>query len=149
MPRSYSIPLITGIVLLLMFLMLFWTGMDSAFSKTSAALPVKQFHLPPNQGTGLTASQMHGKAMYLYYCATCHGATGNSDGFNSYSLKPSPPKLSDPKIMAPLSDKTLKHAIKDGGTALGLSPHMPPWGRVLTNRDIDDTIQYIHTLMKK
>jgi len=147
MQKSHPIPLVISAALLSMIQLVFWAGMDSAFSAPSSTAPkAKQFLLPPKQGAGATASQLHGKAVYHYYCAVCHGATGNSDGFNSYSLPQPPPKLSDPKFMQTLTDQTLKHVITDGGTAIGLSAHMPPWGGVLNDRDIEDTIQYIRTL---
>lgn len=150
MQRSHSNLLIIGVALLLTIPLVLWGGMDSAFSAPSSTAPkTKQFQLPPKEGAGMTASQLRGKAVYHFYCAVCHGATGNSDGFNSYSLPKPPPKLSDPKFMATLTELKLKHVIKDGGSAVGLSPHMPPWGGVLNNRDIDDTIQYVHTLTQK
>jgi mono/diheme cytochrome c family protein len=148
MSRAYPPLMIIGAILALTFALTFGILTDPALSDTHGAAPDKQFHLPPRNKSGLTPGQKRGQPLYHYYCATCHGDTGNADGFNAYSLTPPPPKLSSAKFMAPLSDATIERAIKDGGLGLGLSPHMPPWGGVLTDRDISDLTQFLHTLVK-
>lgn len=146
MLRFYSTLIMICAVLLLIFGITLWTDPKPAFSDTSNTVPKKQFVLPPKNESGLTRSQMHGKAMYLYYCATCHGDTGNGDGFNSFSITPPPAKLSDAKIMNVLSDATIEKTIKEGGTGVGLSKHMPPWGGVFTDKNIQDLTHFIRTL---
>jgi mono/diheme cytochrome c family protein len=139
---------ISNIFILLAVGLTFFTDSAPVYSDTSGVVPKKQFVLPPKNKTASARDQMRGRVLYHYYCATCHGATGNTDGFNSYSLTPPPPKLNDREFMRPLSDTIIKRAIKEGGGGLGLSPHMPSWDGVLTDQNIADLTNFIHTLVK-
>jgi cytochrome c553 len=139
---------VIGAVSLLMSGLMSWAGAEPASSGPPNVVHSKQFSLPPSYGTELMRSQRRGKALYLYYCATCHGDTGNSDGFNSYSLKQPPPKFSDAKFMQSLSDDSMRRIIKEGGRGVGSSPQMPHWKGVLSDQNITDLIHFIHTLAK-
>ena len=78
-----------------------------------------------------------GRSVFQHYCLTCHGETGGGDGFNAFSIDPHPPDLSDPLFQKAKSDADLADAIRRGGSGVGLSPLMPPWGRTLTPDQID------------
>jgi cytochrome c len=108
----------------------------------------KSGFLLPQIHTRLSFIERKGKTLYEYYCALCHGATGNGDGFNSYMLATPPAKFADPAFMARITDEQIKGVIKDGGGAHGLSPIMPSWGGLLKARDIDALAAYIRTLSK-
>ena len=148
MPGLTRIFVIFGAVVLFILGCTHWGG-GPVLSHAADVVPQRKIAVPPKKETELAHSQIRGKAIYLYYCATCHGDTGNSDGFNAYSLPEPPPKLSDTKFMALLSDETIKQAIKEGGGGIGLSPYMPIWGGVLTDRDISDVTSYLRTLGKE
>ena len=51
--------------------------------------------------------------------------------------------------MASLSDRRIQRAILEGGAALGLSPLMPLWGGVLTEKQASDLTAFIRTLAKQ
>jgi mono/diheme cytochrome c family protein len=87
-----------------------------------------------------------GRALFQYYCSTCHGAEGHGDGFNAYNLDPKPRDLSDPAFQAGRSDAELAAVIRSGGPAAGLSTGMPPWGRTLAERRIRELVIYLRTL---
>jgi mono/diheme cytochrome c family protein len=87
-----------------------------------------------------------GRDVYQHYCQTCHGDTGAGDGFNAFILDPHPRDLSDPDFQKKKSDADLRDAIQRGGAGVGLSPLMPPWGRTLSARQMDDVILYLKTL---
>lgn len=87
-----------------------------------------------------------GRALFLHYCATCHGPEGHGDGFNSYNLDPKPRDLSDPAFQQARSDEDLRAVIRMGGGAAGLSTAMPPWGKTLKDRQIYDLTVYLRTL---
>ncbi len=89
-----------------------------------------------------------GKAIYRYYCQTCHGQTAAGDGFNAYNLDPRPRDLSDPAFYKRKSEADLADAIRRGGAGVGLSPLMPPWGHTLSAQQIDEVILYLRTLRK-
>ncbi len=88
----------------------------------------KPTFLLPQKHSQLTFNEKKGRALFDYYCVLCHGATGNGDGFNSYTLTTPPAKLADPNLMAKLSDAQITEVVKKGGAALGLSNQMPSWG---------------------
>jgi mono/diheme cytochrome c family protein len=87
-----------------------------------------------------------GKALFEYYCATCHGTAGRGDGFNSYNLDPKPQDLTDQKLQSQRSDDDLATVIRSGGGAAGLSTAMPPWGRTLTELQIRNLVVYVRLL---
>jgi mono/diheme cytochrome c family protein len=148
MPRYRVIVTLGGVLLFSFLVSLTVTGQ---ISQTSPQSEVKQpgFVLPPKHQSQLTPAQERGRALYEYYCYLCHGKTGNADGFNSYTLPTPPAKFADAAFMATISDKQIKAVIKGGGPALGLSPDMPIWGGVLTDKQIDDVVAFIRTLAKK
>jgi mono/diheme cytochrome c family protein len=87
-----------------------------------------------------------GRDVYEHYCQTCHGDTGAGDGFNAFNLDPHPRDLSAPDFQKKKTDADLRDAIRRGGAGVGLSPLMPPWGRTLSARQMDDVILYLRTL---
>ncbi len=88
-----------------------------------------------------------GRQVFRHYCQTCHGETGAGDGFNAFNLDPRPRDLSDPAFQKK-SDADLADAIRRGGAGVGLSPLMPPWGRTLSPREIDEVVLYVRSLKK-
>ncbi len=89
-----------------------------------------------------------GKETYGHYCQSCHGETGAGDGFNAFNLDPRPRDFSDALFQRKKSDADLADAIRRGGSGVGLSPLMPPWGHTLSARQIDDVILYVRALRK-
>ena len=113
------------------------TAVDSAGAIFSAArLPIPEL--------GYNARE--GREVYRHYCSTCHGAEGMGDGFNAYNLDPRPRSLADSTFQAQHSDSDLVAAIRSGGGAVGLSTGMPPWGRTLRERQIENIVDYLRTL---
>ncbi len=87
-----------------------------------------------------------GKAVFDHYCATCHGASGGGDGFNSFNLDPRPRDLSAADFQKRKSDPELEDAVRRGGAGVGLSPLMPPWGHTLSDRQISQVVLYVRSL---
>ena len=87
-----------------------------------------------------------GKVTFTYYCQTCHGETGAGDGFNAFNLDPHPRDLSAPEFQKKKSDADLADAIRRGGSGVGLSALMPPWGHTLSDRQVSELVLYIRTL---
>jgi len=86
---------------------------------------------------------------YSNLCASCHGATGKSDGPAAVALNPKPKDFTDCKVMTKISDDTLFKSIKGGGQSVGLSPMMPPWGGSLADQQIHGLVGYIRGFCKK
>ncbi|MEE8398928.1 MAG: cytochrome c [Desulfobacterales bacterium] len=111
--------------------------------------PAKALLLPRKRVSPLTREARKGKALYEYYCALCHGLSGDADGFNAYGLRTlgtPPAKHSDPSYMLTLSDTYIGDVIRVGGRENGRSPLMPPWGGVLNDDEITDLISFLRTL---
>jgi mono/diheme cytochrome c family protein len=102
--------------------------------------------LPQKRTTLLSRAQLRGYAQYQFYCAACHGMRGNGDGINAKNLSIPPRRHSNASYMANLSDVYLSRVIKEGGTSQGLSPLMPPWGGVLSDKEILNLIAFLRIL---
>ena len=89
-----------------------------------------------------------GHDVFTHYCATCHGDAGAGDGFNAYNLDPHPRDLSDPILQKTKTDADLGDTIRRGGSGVGLSSLMPPWGRTLSERQIAEVVLYVRSLRK-
>jgi len=96
----------------------------------------------------LTYEGRQGQAVYQHYCQTCHGEAGAGDGFNAYNLDPHPRDLSDPAFQKAKSDADLADAIRRGGSGVGLSALMPPWGHTLSERQIADVVVFLRSLRR-
>lgn len=83
-----------------------------------------------------------GKTLYETHCAVCHGVDGRADTPVGRLLKPRPRNFGDPVEMARLTVDRTYQAIKEGrpGTA------MAAWEQVLTETQIGDVLDYIHSL---
>lgn len=92
------------------------------------------------QPTPLSAHD-RGKALFERNCAVCHGNDGRADTPVGRLLRPRPRNFADPIEVARLTVDRIYRAIKEGrpGTA------MASWKEVLTETEIGDVIDYIHT----
>lgn len=93
-----------------------------------------------------TGDAKAGKEKYLTLCASCHGTSGKGDGPAAAALNPKPRDHTNGKYMNTLTNEYLFNVIKKGGKAVGLSELMPPWGRALSDKDIQDLVVYVRTL---
>ena len=97
----------------------------------------------PVYGQGVADSeQVHmakGKKVYAKYCAGCHGATGDGDGYKL--LGSDPANLMSP-AMKRKSDSVLLKSIHEG------NPNMPSWKGRLSEQDSRNVLAYIRMLAK-
>jgi mono/diheme cytochrome c family protein len=120
-----------------------------------AAQPVAQAAAPvaaAGSGCEVPGGELRGKAdagkqVYGMYCVTCHGPSGKGDG-PAAPPSPKPADHTDPGRMGKLSDQEIYKVIKCGGASVGKSPLMTPWGPVLNDQQIRDTLAYVRTLSK-
>ncbi|HYS78979.1 MAG TPA: cytochrome c, partial [Candidatus Dormibacteraeota bacterium] len=113
----------------------------------SRDLPVPAAVASPAPAAPIPYEARVGREVYRHYCQTCHGDTGAGDGFNAFNLDPRPRDFSDPALLTK-TDADIRDAIRRGGAGVGLSALMPPWGRTLSERQIDDVMLYLHTLRR-
>jgi cytochrome c oxidase cbb3-type subunit 3 len=109
---------------------------------TMAALTALAFHLTTAPATAAEAEKV-----FKFYCAQCHGLTGKGDGPNVTKDFPvSPRNFTSAEEMNKLSNADLKNVIMDGGPSVSKSPMMPPWGKTISEEDINGLIVYLRGL---
>lgn len=87
--------------------------------------------------------------IFKFYYAQCHGPSGKGDGPNVTKNFPvSPRNFTSAAEMNKLSDADLKNVILDGGPAASKSPMMPPWGKTLSEAEVDALIKHLRKLCK-
>jgi mono/diheme cytochrome c family protein len=81
---------------------------------------------------------------YEYFCASCHGLSGEGEGrFFPSELSPRPRDFTDGEAMSRLTDQDIERAITHGTAATGKSNLCPPWGKALGSDMVKRLVQYI------
>lgn len=89
------------------------------------------------------------EANYKFYCSQCHGLEGKGDGPNATKNQPvNPRNHTNTAEMKKLSDQDIINVIKSGGGATGKSTMMPPFGKTLTEQEINGLKDYLRKLCK-
>jgi mono/diheme cytochrome c family protein len=102
----------------------------------------------PQPGAGGEADVERGARIYASHCAACHGADGKGDGPLAAGLDPQPTNHADAAYMDTLSDEHLFLVVKEGGSAVGASPLMAPWGGTLSDAEIRDVVAFTRSLSR-
>lgn len=102
----------------------------------------------PQSFAGQKGDLEAGKNSYNLLCGTCHGNSGKGDGPAATALPVKPTNFGDAKYMKTLTDEHLFKVIKEGGSSVGKSALMPPWGGQLSDTQIWNVVAYIKTLAK-
>ena len=79
-------------------------------------------------------------------CARCHGVSGKGDGPDAQRLGDFVPDFTGQAFHRWRTDEELLTAIREGGTAVGRGPMMPPWQGVLREAEILALKDYLRTL---
>ena len=96
---------------------------------------------------GTAARAAETEQVFKFYCAQCHGLTGKGDGPNVTKDFPvSPRNFTNAAEMNKLSDADIKNVILDGGPSMSKSPMMPPWGKTLSEAEVDGLIKHLRVL---
>jgi mono/diheme cytochrome c family protein len=90
--------------------------------------------------------EAQGKRIFYQQCVWCHADATPAGPSNRSNVTPPPPLMNDGATLNKESDATLRNAIALGGSALGKSAMMPPYGRSLSDEDITDLIAYIRAI---
>lgn len=95
-------------------------------------------YMPP----GAHASEP--EVVFKFYCAQCHGFSGEGDGPNvTADFATDPRNFTNKAEMEKLSDADMKNVILDGGPALSKSALMPPWSKTLSEPEVDGLVQLL------
>jgi mono/diheme cytochrome c family protein len=100
----------------------------------------------PQRVIPLGYREAQGKRIFYTQCVWCHADATPAGPSNRSNLTPTPPLMNDGAALNHESDATLKNTIALGGSALGKSAMMPPYGRTLREEEIADLIAYIRAI---
>ncbi len=100
----------------------------------------------PDHVIPLNYSQAQGKRVFDGQCIWCHADATPAGPSNRSNVTPVPPLMNDGSVFNMLSDKELQRVIALGGSAVGKSAMMPPYGKSLTQEDIQDVILYTRAI---
>ena len=94
----------------------------------------------------LNYQQAQGKRVFYHNCVWCHADTTPAGPSNRYTVTPTPPLANDGETCNALSDQFMQNIITLGGSALGKSAMMPPWGQTLTQEEIKGVITFMRAI---
>ena len=100
----------------------------------------------PDHFIPLDYQEAQGKRIFYEKCVWCHSDTSPAGPSNRMNVQPTPPLINDGKIFNSQSDEYLDNVITLGGAAMGKSAIMPPWGRTLSQDDIQALVAYIRAV---
>jgi mono/diheme cytochrome c family protein len=90
--------------------------------------------------------QAQGKRVFYQYCVWCHADATPAGPSNRSNLTPMPPLLNDGATLNAESDEYMQNIITLGGSALGKSAMMPPYGRTLSAEEIRSIIAFTRAI---
>jgi mono/diheme cytochrome c family protein len=93
---------------------------------------------------GYQAAQ--GKRIFYHYCVWCHADSTPAGPSNRSSLNPVAPLANDGTVFNSLPDDFMRNTITLGGSAVGKSALMPPWGQTLKHDDIEAVIAFYRAI---
>jgi mono/diheme cytochrome c family protein len=100
----------------------------------------------PQRVIPLNYQQAQGKRVFYQYCVWCHADATPAGPSNRSNLNPMSPLANDGAVFNALSDDFLRNTITLGGSAVGKSALMPPWGKTLRPDDIDAVMAFYRAI---
>ena len=110
------------------------------------AYDVEQDANDPQRVIPLNYQQAQGKRVFNNACVWCHAEATPAGPSNRSNLTTTPPLLNDGETLNSLNDEFLQNTITLGGSAMGKSTMMPPWGQTLREDEIRAVITYIRAV---
>ena len=141
--------------LLLVLLLMLMTGSATSCRQNRAAVapdPLAQAYDTEPDWTDSTKviplnyQQAQGKRVFYQYCVWCHADATPAGPSNRSNLNPNPPLANDGATLNALSDDFMRNVITLGGAAAGKSASMPPWGKTLSQDDIEAVIAFYRAI---
>ncbi|MHB8653899.1 MAG: c-type cytochrome [Terriglobia bacterium] len=137
-------------ILLLLLLLALAVGPVACRKKSEAlmanpalrAYDVEQDWNDPQRIIFLNYQQAQGKRIFYTNCVWCHADATPAGPSNRSNVTPTPPLFNDGATMNALSDEFMQNTITLGGSAMGKSAVMPPWGRTLSQEEIRAVIAF-------
>jgi cytochrome c5 len=102
-----------------------------------------------NDGTKLVNlgyQESQGKRVFYLYCVWCHADASPAGPSNRSNVTPTPPLMNDGDKLNAESDEFMQNIITLGGSALGKSAMMPPYGKTLSSEEIKAVIAFTRAI---
>lgn len=96
----------------------------------------------PQHVIPLNYQQAQGKRIFYQQCVWCHADATPAGPSNRSNLTPVPPLLNDGAVLNAENDENMRNIVTLGGAAMGKSPMMPPYGRMLSAEEIRSVIAF-------
>ena len=90
--------------------------------------------------------ESQGKRVFYQYCVWCHADATPAGPSNRSNLTPTPPLLNDGEKLNLETDEFMQNIITLGGSALGKSAMMPPYGKTLSTQEITAVIAFARAI---
>ena len=94
----------------------------------------------------LSYQQAQGKRIFYQHCVWCHADATPAGPSNRSNLVPVPPLLNDGATLNPETDEYIQNIVTLGGTAMGKSAMMPPYGRMLSAEEIRSVLAFTRAI---
>jgi mono/diheme cytochrome c family protein len=94
----------------------------------------------------LNYQQAQGKRIFYQQCVWCHADATPAGPSNRSNLTPVPPLLNDGATLNAESDEFMQNIITLGGSAMGKSAMMPPYGKMLSPEEIRSVIAFTRAI---
>ncbi|MDQ6982868.1 MAG: c-type cytochrome [Mariprofundus sp.] len=102
-----------------------------------------------NMFAGAAAQATEVKQVFDFYCAQCHGTDGKGGGVNvTKDIATTPRDFTNKVDMAKRTDDDIRTVIKGGGPSISKSALMPPWGKTISDADVELLVTYIRAFAK-
>jgi mono/diheme cytochrome c family protein len=100
----------------------------------------------PQKIVPLSYQEAQGKRIFYQQCVWCHADATPAGPSNRSNLTPVPPLLNDGATLNGETDGYMQNIITLGGSAMGKSAMMPPYGRMLTAEEIRSVIAFTRAI---
>jgi mono/diheme cytochrome c family protein len=100
----------------------------------------------PQHVIALNYQQAQGKRVFYNNCVWCHADATPAGPSNRSNLTPNPPLLNDGTTLNGVSNEFMQNIITLGGSAMGKSAMMPPWGLTLRPDEIRAAIAFARAI---
>ena len=90
--------------------------------------------------------EAQGKRVFYQYCVWCHADATPAGPSNRSNVTPMPPLMNDGEKLNSESDEYMQNIITLGGSALGKSAMMPPYGKTLSSEEIKAVITFTRAI---
>ncbi len=110
------------------------------------AYDIEQDWNDPQKLIPLSYQQAQGKRLFYERCVWCHADATPAGPSNRSNVTPTPSLMNDGAALNGLSDEYMQNIIALGGSAMGKSAMMPPYGQSMTPEDIRAVIAFARAI---